>query len=129
MPNSNKNSRTREYWAFRLGRLTAQLPRRIEQAYFHDSYQLQTPSIEEPPIHVRDKFPSVDWIIAEFRKTLVELRDNGPSNLRKAAEDALKSFGDFEKLILDSLQNGAATEVAEVFSELQDICQPHRHSV
>jgi hypothetical protein len=67
------NNRPREYWAFRLGRLMAQLPRLIEQAYFYDSYRLQTPSIGEPPIHVRDQFPSIDWVIAEVRKTLVGL--------------------------------------------------------
>jgi len=30
----NKNSKTRQYWAFRRGRPIAQLPRRIEQAFF-----------------------------------------------------------------------------------------------
>jgi hypothetical protein len=55
---------------------------------------------------------------------ITELGDNGPSNLRKAAEDALESLKEFEKLIMDSLQNGASAEVAEHFNELQDMCLP-----
>ena len=66
----------------------------------------------------------MERVFSELQETVTELRDNGASNLRKAAEDALKSLKEFEELIMDSLQNGASIEVAEHLSELQDICQP-----
>ena len=124
MATPNKIEIPREYWAFRLGRLIAQLPRMIEYAFFHDSALIESTAYYEPQPHVGDRFPYMERVFSELQETITELRDNGASNLRKAAEDALKSLKELEELIMDSLQNGASIEVAEHLSELQDICQP-----
>ncbi|MDB4770774.1 hypothetical protein OAG60_01725 [bacterium] len=116
----------REYWAFQLGRLIAQLPRSVEYAFFHDSDQLEPVAYFERQPHLEDQFQYIAWVFSELREAITQLRDNGPSNLRKAAEDALESLKAFEKLIMDSLQNGASAEVVEHFSELHDICLPQQ---
>lgn len=122
----SKDSCPREYWAFRFGRLAVQLPRVIEQAYIHDSLPIDEPAVEDKPDHPRDKFPSVDRVFADIEEALINLRDNGPSNLKKSAVDALKAFDEFKRLILHALADGDAEVVANHFSFLQDECLPRR---
>jgi len=122
----SKDSWPREYWAFRLGRLVAQLPRVIEQAYIYDSLPIDEPAVEDKPDHPRDKFPSVDRVFADIEETLINLRNNGPSNLKTAAEDALKAFDEFRRLILHVLADGDSAVVANHFSFLQEECRPLR---
>ncbi len=52
MATPNKIEIPREYWAFRLGRLIAQLPRKIEYAFFHGSTPLESTAYYEPQLHV-----------------------------------------------------------------------------
>ena len=122
----SKDSRPREYWAFRFGRLAVQLPRVIEQAYIHDSLPIDEPAVEDKADHPRDKFPSVDRVFADIEEALINLRDNGPSNLKTAAEDAFKAFDEFKRLILHALVDGDSVVVANHFSFLQDECLPRR---
>jgi hypothetical protein len=122
----SKDSWPREYWAFRFGRLAVQLPRVIEQAYIHDSLPIDEPAVEDKADHPRDKFPSVDRVFADIEEALINLRDNGPSNLKTAAEDAFKAFDEFKRLILHALADGDAGVVANHFSFLQDECLPRR---
>ena len=121
----SKENRSREYWAFRLGRLTAQLPLVIEETYLIDSFPLVKPSFDlEKPTHLRDEYPRFDHIVAEIEVTLSRLKDDGPSNLKAAADASLKAFGEVTNLMMDALENGLAAEVATFYSELQDICVP-----
>jgi hypothetical protein len=121
----SKDNRSREYWAFGLGRLIAQLPVVIEETYLIDSFPLVEPSSDsEKPTHLRDEFSRFDHIVAEIEATLVQLRDDGPSNLKAAADASLKAFGEVTKLMMDALGNGQAAEAAEFYSELEDICRP-----
>lgn len=121
----SKDNRSREYWAFGLGRLIAQLPVVIEETYLIDSFPLVKPSSDsEKPTHLRDEFSRFDHIVAEIEATLVQLRDDGPSNLKAAADASLKAFGEVTKLMMDALENGQAAEAAEFYSELEDICRP-----
>lgn len=79
MTTPNKKEIPREYWAFRLGRVFAQLPRRIEYTFFHHSYRLEAPAHYEPQPHVGDQFSYIDRIFWELQETITDLRDNGPS--------------------------------------------------
>ncbi|MDF1845241.1 MAG: hypothetical protein P1U77_27850, partial [Rubripirellula sp.] len=77
MATPNKIEIPREYWAFRLGRLIAQLPRKIEYAFFHDSAPLESTAYYEPQPHVGDKFSYMERVFSELQETITELRDNG----------------------------------------------------
>jgi hypothetical protein len=121
----SKDNRSREYWAFRLGRLIAQLPVVIEETYLIDSFPLVKPSSDlEKPTHLRDEFSRFDHTVTEIEATLAQLRDDGPSNLKAAVDASLKAFGEVTNLMVDALENGQAAEAAAFYSELEDICRP-----